>query len=245
MRIHRVYCKSLSGPNKKFKLDEPQSHHLIKALRIKQNDVVEVFDGIGGVAKCEVSELSKKNCTLTRLEDVLSNDVECNLITAIIPVIKRSNFNFMLQKMSEIGVNNFLIYRPENIDQSVAKKDLYKFVERSQEIVISVCKQCGNNHLPTLETYSDIKSAVNAADQNSKMFVFDTDASDYFDAKEINKDDNVTIISGPESGFSQQELNFLLKNKIMNRYLGKNILRSETAPVVVAAIIRNHFGKIT
>ena len=68
---------------------------------------------------------------------------------------------------------------------------------------------------------------------------------DYFDAKEINKDDNVTIISGPESGFSQQELNFLLKNKIMNRYLGKNILRSETAPVVVAAIIRNHFGKIT
>ena len=197
------------------------------------------------VAKCEVSELSKKNCTLTRLEDVLSNDVECNLITAIIPIIKRSNFNFMLQKMSEIGVNNFLIYRPEKIDQSVAKKDLFKFVERSQEIVISVCKQCGNNHLPTLETYSDIKSAVNAADQNSKMFVFDTDASDYFDAKEINKDDNVTIISGPESGFSQQELNFLLKNKIMNRYLGKNILRSETAPVVVAAIIRNHFGKIT
>ena len=54
MRIHRVYCKSLSGPNKKFKLDEPQSHHLIKALRIKQNDIVEVFDGIGGVAKCEV-----------------------------------------------------------------------------------------------------------------------------------------------------------------------------------------------
>ena len=187
----------------------------------------------------------KKNCTLVRLEDVLSDDEESNLISAIIPVIKRSNFNFMLQKMSEIGVNNFLIYRPEKIDQSVAKKDLYKFVEKSQEIVISVCKQCGNNHLPTLETYSDIKSAVNAADQKSKMFLFDTDASDYFDAKEINKDDNVTIISGPESGFSQQELNFLLKNKIMNRYLGKNILRSETAPVVVAAIIRNHFGKIT
>ena len=52
--------------------------------------------------------------------------MECNLITAIIPVIKRSNFNFMLQKMSEIGVNNFLIYRPEKIDQSVAKKDLYQ-----------------------------------------------------------------------------------------------------------------------
>ena len=43
----------------------------------------------------------------------------------------------------------------------------------------------------------------------------------------------------------ESEYETLLKNKIMNRYLGKNILRSETAPVVVAAIIRNHFGKIT
>ena len=67
MRIHRVYCKSLSGPNKKFKLDEPQSHHLIKALRIKQNDIVEVFDGIGGVAKCEVSELSKKKLYFNKI----------------------------------------------------------------------------------------------------------------------------------------------------------------------------------
>ena len=41
MRIHRVYCKSVSGPNQIFKIDETQSHHLIRALRLKEEDIVE------------------------------------------------------------------------------------------------------------------------------------------------------------------------------------------------------------
>ena len=73
MRIHRVYCKSLSGPNKQFDLDEPQSRHLIKALRIKENDVVEVFDGMGDVAKCIVIKLTNKLCSVERTEDIRSD----------------------------------------------------------------------------------------------------------------------------------------------------------------------------
>ncbi len=42
MRIHRVYCKSVSGPNTKFALDNIQSHHLIKALRLKEGRVTSV-----------------------------------------------------------------------------------------------------------------------------------------------------------------------------------------------------------
>ena len=62
MRIHRVYCKSVKEHNKKFIIDETQSHHLIKALRLKENDFVEVFDGVGNSAKCKIIKLSKRNC---------------------------------------------------------------------------------------------------------------------------------------------------------------------------------------
>jgi len=72
VRIHRVYCKSLSGPNEQFDLDEPQSRHLIKALRIKENDEVEVFDGMGNIAKCIVIRLTNKLCSLERAEDIRS-----------------------------------------------------------------------------------------------------------------------------------------------------------------------------
>ena len=99
MRIHRVYCKSLSGPNKQFDLDEPQSRHLIKALRIKENDVVEVFDGMGDVAKCIVIKLTNKLCSVERTEDIRSDTKSKAQLKAIIPIIKKNNFNFMLQKI--------------------------------------------------------------------------------------------------------------------------------------------------
>ena len=56
MRIHRVYCKSVSGPNEKFQTDESQSQHLIKALRLKEGVLVEVFDE---VANLQVVKYSK------------------------------------------------------------------------------------------------------------------------------------------------------------------------------------------
>ena len=89
MRIHRVYCKSLSGPNKQFDLDEPQSRHLIKGLRIKENDVVEVFDGMGDVAKCIVIKLTNKLCSVERTEDIRSDTKSNAQLKAIIPIIKK------------------------------------------------------------------------------------------------------------------------------------------------------------
>ena len=149
----------------------------------------------------------------------------------------------MLQKMSEIGVNSFLVYKPDNIDQSVAKKDISNFIDKSKEIVISVCKQCGNNFLPSISGYKNLESAITVIEEN-QIIAFDTNASSYFTQEEISQYSSVTIVTGPESGFSIKELDTLKHNKVNLRYLGENILRSETAPIVVSAIIKNQFGKI-
>ena len=70
MRIHRVYCKSVSEPGKKFNIDDAQSHHLIKALRLKEDDLIEVFDGNGNLGLCKIVELSNKKCKARKVEDI-------------------------------------------------------------------------------------------------------------------------------------------------------------------------------
>ena len=120
MRIHRVYCKSVSGPNAKFALDNLQSHHLIKALRLKEGRVVEVFDGNGSSASCEIVLLNNNKCELERISDVNKDYEPHRTLTNIIPFIKTNNFNYMVQKLSEIGVNKFIIYKPELCDQSLS-----------------------------------------------------------------------------------------------------------------------------
>ncbi len=245
MRIHRVYCKSVSESDKKFNIDDAQSHHLIRALRLKADDLIEVFDGNGNSGLCKIEELSNKTCKLLRVEEIKKDPSPKRKLTVVIPFIKRNNFNFMIQKLTEIGVNNFMIYKSDLSDQSIVKKDHSKIISKIEEITISVCKQCGNNFLPVVLDFPSLENAIKDIDKNNKVYLFDTEASDYFVQEELDNDSSVTIITGPESGFSQSELKAITdNNNIKKRYLGKNILRSETAPIVVSSIIRNHFGRI-
>lgn len=244
MRIHRVYCKSVSGPNQIFKIDESQSHHLIRALRLKEDDIVEVFDGQGISAHCKIIKLSKKYCEVEKAGEPLYQLAPKRILTAIIPIIKKNNFNFMIQKLTEIGINKFIVYKPDLIDQSVAKKNFSGVIEKSHEIIINVCKQCGNNFLPTIESYINLDKAITQIEVGDDKYIFDTEAAKYFTQDELDNKSSITIITGPESGFSDKEIKMFDNKEIKIRYLGKNILRSETAPIVVSSIIINHFGRI-
>ena len=244
MRIHRVYCKSVSEPNNVFNIDELQSKHLIKALRLKEDDFVEVFDGHGRSAKCKIIQITKKNCQLERISE-LNNDIgPKRVLTAVVPFIKKNNFNFMIQKLTEIGVNKFIIYKPDLVDQSIAKKDLRLIIAKTFEIIISVCKQCGNNFLPEIFESKNLENALALISTGHRVYFFDTDAEEYFNQEELDKSSSITFITGPESGFSETELELMNKSKIKKRYLGRNILRSETAAIYISTLIKNHFGKI-
>jgi 16S rRNA (uracil1498-N3)-methyltransferase len=150
----------------------------------------------------------------------------------------------MVQKLTEIGVNKFMIYKPDLSDQSIAKKDFEKIISKSKEIIINVCKQCGNNFLPNIEYYSNLENAIKQIQEDHDKYIFDTDATEYFLQDELDNDSSVTIITGPESGFSNKEIKIIANGELKIRYLGRNILRSETAPIVVSSIIKNHFGRI-
>jgi len=244
VRTHRVYCKSVSEPNERFHIDESQSHHLIKALRLKEGDEIEVFDGEGRFATCKIIKKSKKSIEAKRIGELKFNTPPKRLLETIIPVIKKNNFNFMIQKLAEIGANKFIVYKPDYVDQSVAKKDITRMINKSLEILINVSKQCGNNFLPEFLESNSLEEAITMKDKSSEIYSFDTEATEYFNQEGLGENSSITIITGPESGFSDKELKSIKMHNIKERYLGQNILRAETAPIYVSSLIKNHFGKI-
>ena len=131
MRIHRIYCKSVSEKNSVFKIDQAQSLHLTKVLRLVVNDEVEVFDGHGSSAICKILESNRSSASLQRVSDVKTDKPPINRLGFILPFIKKENFHFMLQKLCEIGATEFIFYKPDLIDQSIAKKDLSKIYSKS------------------------------------------------------------------------------------------------------------------
>jgi len=111
--------------------------------------------------------------------------------------------------------------------------------------LINVCKQCGNNFIPSIFKSDSLEEAINMVKDTTEIYSFDTEASEYFNQNELGKDSSITTITGPESGFSEKELGIINMHDVKERYLGQNILRAETAAIYVSSLIKNHFGKIS
>jgi 16S rRNA (uracil1498-N3)-methyltransferase len=181
---------------------------------------------------------------LERISTVKSSNIESEKIICIIPFIKKDNFHFMLQKLTEIGVSHLILYRPDLIDQSIARKDILKLAEKAEEVVISACKQCGSNFLPKMSISESLSAALNNLGVEDSIYAFDVEATEAFETKELTDQLSISFVTGPESGFSEEEKSFLSNNGVKIRLIGKNVLRAETAPLVISTLIQNHFGRI-
>lgn len=245
MRIHRIYCNSVSDQDNVFDLDQPQSTHISKVLRLKLGNEIDVFDGKGSSAICKIVEITRSSIVLERISELKKLNPTHPKINAILPIIKKDNLHFMLQKLTEVGVYEFIFYKPDLVDQSIAKKDSEKIMNKCNEVIINACKQCGSNFIPAIYYFSNLELAVNSVKGIAiESYAFDLDAKEHFNLAKIKTGEDVCMITGPESGFSKEEIEILSKKDTKIRLLKNNVLRAETAPIVISSLLQNHFGNI-
>ena len=245
MRKPRIFCPELSSSSYKS-TNIKQIHHLAKVLRLKANDPVELFDGQGTIANGIIKEIEKDYINF-HIDDIsfMQNPYQKSY-QAIIPYIKKENLIYSLQKLIELGVNSILIYKPDHLDQSLAKKDLSKLNLRLEEAMISACEQSGCNHVPTIHYFNELKECLHSIKITSDtegLFVLDTIANRFIKDHEILSLNSITLITGPESGFSETERHIIKELGLQSLKIGHYVLRAETAPVVGLSKFHSLFGE--
>ena len=245
MRKPRIFCPELSSSSYKC-TNIKQIHHLAKVLRLKANDPVELFDGQGSIANGIIQEIAKDYINF-HIDDIsfMQNPYQKSY-QAIIPYIKKENLIYSLQKLIELGVNSILIYKPDHLDQSLAKKDLSKLNLRLEEAMISACEQSGCNHVPTIHYFNELKACLHSIKITSDtegLFVLDTIANRFIKDHEILSLNSITLITGPESGFSETERHMIKELGLQSLKIGHYVLRAETAPVIGLSKFHSLFGE--
>ena len=201
-----------------------QIHYLKKVLKIKENENFNVFVGMGHKATCKFISVDQiKIFEIQSFTKVFKTSF-------LIPVMKKAQFEFCLQKVIELGVNNIFCYSSEKTSDKYNLQNTKEKLERYQEIIESAFLQSENKYLPKLNFINNLfefsfndYSDVCVLNQNAKRKFSSNDKWDL-------------IISGGEFGFSENELVFLKKTKASFVKLSENILRAETAPLVALSI---------
>jgi 16S rRNA (uracil1498-N3)-methyltransferase len=200
---------------KLFELDEEEARHSYKVLRLGSGDIIHVTNGRGLLQKCVLNVQGRK-VGYEVLESVLMERRAFAVHIAVAPTRKAERNEWMVEKMTEIGVEriDFLITEhtnPETINRVVN-------LSRLNRIAASAMKQSQQYYLPVItvnnkyepfikSTTEDVKLIAYVPDQNRVEHVFNR----------VKKDSSTSLLIGPEGDFSETEVHWP-SNMVLRRY---------------------------
>ena len=213
-----------------FQLDKAESNHATRVLRLKKGDEICLLDGagIGYHAKIKSIEKNVSGTIKESIPDLGENKCSVNLASGL---IKRDRFELMLEKATELGVNEI---QPLMLERCVKKTMNF---ERSQKIVISSAKQCCRSRFPMLHEPIDMKKLLKNSDGQFISGLMGADKS----LSELELDNNVTVIIGPEGDFTENEIGEMKNAGVLFYNLGGRRLRAETAALNSLAVLNELF----
>ena len=227
---HRFFC---ADPAAGF-LDEDESGHALRVLRLGTGDLIELLDGKGAQHLAEVTETTKKQLFFSIRETHRDQAPSWNIHVAIAPTKNIDRFEFFLEKCTEIGITTITPLLTKNSERKEIK------AEKLQKNIISAVKQSGNLFLPELAPMHGFKEFIKGtwpADVQKFMAHCEEDVA------KIQLYDGVTpakksvILIGPEGDFTADEIQLARQAGFQPVSLGESRLRTETAGIVACLTV--------
>ena len=217
------YAPEISG--NLYSLDENESRHCIRVLRMSKGTAVKLIDGRGNLFEGVINDPGPKRCTIIVTGSV--RDFErrnYNLHIAISPLKNPERFEWFIEKSVEIGVDQITPLICRNSEKRVIK------IERINNIIISAMKQSLKASLTILNPPSLFEEFITRSYEGRKMIAH---CNKGFDRKKVSdvcdRDEEAIIMIGPEGDFSEEEIGNAIANGFSSVHLGGSRLRTETA----------------
>ncbi len=221
------YNNNLNIKSKTIIFDKIETRHIVKVLRKKQGDILNITNGKGLLLHSSITDLNKNNCCaeIIKIEEYKKQH-NYNLNIAIAPTKNIERFEWFVEKATEIGIDKITPLLCQHSERKIIKQ------ERIEKIIIAAAKQSLHFNFPVLNKLISFSDFILQKNDDLKLIAHCED-SDKLSFKDIVKPkQNITVLIGPEGDFSKQEINLALQNGYKPISLGKTRLRTETAGIV-------------
>jgi 16S rRNA (uracil1498-N3)-methyltransferase len=238
--VHRFLVRAIDRAEVEF--SAAQAHQIGTVLRLRSGDRVRAFDGV--TPWDVLVELSSPG--IGRVVDRAPQRPEPRAaITAYLALLRRDKFELALHKLTELGVQTIV---PMLTTRAVVREapDARR-LERWQAIAREATEQCGRGRLTVIRPLLTFDAVLTSAPANGiALMAYEEERTlDIRHALRNSRPDDVSILIGPEGGFSQQEAEQARKASVRLVTLGPRVLRAETAAPVFAALVLYELGDLS
>lgn len=216
-------------------LPNEEGQHAIRVLRLEAGDEVFLMDGVGQFYRAVLTLVTQKRCLYEITETLPQAKAWSGRIhLAIAPTKNIDRIEWIAEKCSEIGWDELSFLHCKFSERKQLRTD------RIEKIIVSAVKQSRKPFMPTVNELHDFNQFVSQNRQGRKFICHcydEIEKSDLFHLlNDMDKDDDITILVGPEGDFSIDEVRFALQNGYESVTLGNFRLRTETAGLMAVTM---------
>ena len=210
-------------------------HHILHVMRMKKGDEIEVVSN-GKVFLCRIDSTNPLQASVIH---EIENDVELKEdVTLLFALTKGDKIDLVLQKATELGVKKVALIESERTVVNYEGKDVDKKLARFSKIMKEASEQSHRIIVPELLGIYNLKNLPKEVFSDINYVAYEKDANDISGAFQgLEKGKSISVLIGPEGGFSEQEINRLTEEGFIRTSLGKRILRAETAAIYALSVI--------
>ena len=216
-----------------------------KVLRLKNGEQVMICDGEGQECLCTISDVSPGQISLVvcqRQQSVSEAAVKAYVYMAF---SKGDKFEHVIQKATELGAYEIIAFPSARCIVKPDEKSMNKKIERWQKIAASAAEQSGRGRIPNIVVLDSYDAALKRAAQTdiSILFYENERAKTLRAALSECKYASVSLLTGPEGGLEQREVEAAMNAGLQVCTLGSRILRCETAPLCALSAVMYDSGE--
>ena len=223
-------------------LPAEEAAHASRVLRLESGDEVFLIDGTGCFFKAQLTLVTKGRC-LYDIVERLPQEKTWNgrIAVAMAPTKVIDRVEWTLEKATEIGIDEFSLLNCAFSERRNVK------LERLDKIVVAAVKQSRKAWKPLLNDIQSFEHFVKQPRKGAKYIAHcyaEIDKKDlYNELTQLNCDEEVTILIGPEGDFSIEEVRLAISQGYVSVSLGQSRLRTETAALAATMIAQLAFRK--
>lgn len=235
--MHLFYTPDITGTptGSDYLLNEEESNHCVRVLRLCQGDSVHLTDGKGTLCRAMIVQTTPKACLL-RIEERFDHWEQrpCHLHLAVAPTKNPDRYEWMVEKVTEVGVEEITPLIAARSERKVFKTD------RIQRIAVSAMKQSLKAYLPVIHAATSFETFINKPFEGIKIIAHcGTGVRTAFTQALCRPQASaeplrILILIGPEGDFSPDEVAQAEAAGFQSVHLGTSRLRTETAALTAA-----------
>ncbi|MGB0981612.1 MAG: 16S rRNA (uracil(1498)-N(3))-methyltransferase [Winogradskyella sp.] len=219
------YNPNITETDTTFNFDKDESKHIVKVLRKKNGDRLNITNGKGWLFTAELNIADLKHCSVSIISKIVQPKRNYNLHLAVAPTKMNDRYEWFLEKATEIGIESITPIICDRSERKVVK------TERFEKIIQAAMKQSLQCYLPKLNAPIPFKDFIKQPFFGQRFMAHCEETQKKSLKSQLQMGKDCVILIGPEGDFSVKEIETALHHNFIAVTLGSTRLRTETAAI--------------